>query len=100
MATSEPLALIVLCVKDTEREAQPFLEEARQYLMPAGRRVEAQFVWQKGTVSKAIVTQVQAAGGGMAAMGAFGESRLREVFLGSHTRRVLLACHCPVLLTR
>ena len=96
--SAEPLALVVLCVKDTKREAQPFLEEARQYLLP--HEVEAQFVWQEGTVSKAIVTQVQAAGGGMAAMGAFGESRLREVFLGSHTRRVLLACHCPVLLTR
>jgi len=113
---AESLELIVLCVKDTEREAQPLLQEARQYLLPPGervedlahrrvgelahRRVEAQFVWQGGTVSEAIVDRVQAAGGGMVAMGAFGESRLKEVFLGSHTRRVLLACHCPVLLSR
>ncbi len=93
-----PLGLIVLCVKDTEQEAQPLLEEARQYLLPHG--VEAEFVWQAGTVSKAIVAQVKEAGGGMVAMGAFGESRLREVLLGSHTRRVLLACTCPVLLAR
>ncbi len=95
---AEPLRLIVLCVKDAEQEAQPLLEEARQYL--ASHQVEAEFVWQAGTVSKAIVAQVAEAGGGMVAMGAFGESRLREVLLGSHTRRVLLACACPVLLAR
>ena len=95
---AERLSLIVLCIKDVEQEARPLLEEARQYLLPHG--VEAEFLWQKGPVAKAIVAKVKEAGGGMVAMGAFGESRLREVLLGSHTRRVLLACTCPVLLAR
>jgi nucleotide-binding universal stress UspA family protein len=94
----QPLELVVLTVAETERQAQPFLEEARQYLLP--HEVEARLLWRAGTVSEAIVAQVNEAGGGLVAMGAFGQSRLREVFLGSHTRRVLLACDWPVLLTR
>jgi nucleotide-binding universal stress UspA family protein len=94
----EPLELLVLTVAENERQAQPILEEARQYLLP--HQVEARLLWRSGTVSDAIVAQVTEAGGGLVAMGAFGQSRLREVFLGSHTRRVLLACEFPVLLTR
>lgn len=92
------LKLAVLCVKDEQEEARPLLKEARSYLDAHG--VEARFLWKQGTVSQAIVAQTGEAGGGMVAMGAFGESRLKEVFLGSHTRRVLVACDCPVLLTR
>jgi nucleotide-binding universal stress UspA family protein len=94
----QPLELLVLTVAETERQAQPILEEARQYLLP--HQVQARLLWRSGTVSDAIVAQMTEAGGGLVAMGAFGQSRLREVFLGSHTRRVLLACEYPVLLTR
>lgn len=94
----QPLKLLVLAVTDTEAQAEPLLEEARRYLAP--HRVPAEFVRREGPVSKAIVEEVRRAGGGMVAMGAFGESLLREVLLGSHTRRVLEACQCPVLLVR
>ena len=94
----EPLKLVVLTVTDSEAQAQPLLEEARRYLTP--HRVQAEFVRRQGTVSEAIVAQVGSVGSGMVAMGAFGESLLREVLLGSHTRRVLQACRWPVLLVR
>ncbi len=97
-AESRHLDLIVLTVRDEEDQARPLLKEARNYLSAHG--LEARLVWKKGSVSKAIVAELEAAGVGFVSMGAFGESRLREVFLGSHTRRVLEACDCPVLLTR
>jgi len=91
------LELIVLTVAEQENQAQPLFEEARNYLAAHGQ--EARFLWEKGPLTQAVLSQLEATGAGLVAMGAFGKSRLREVFLGSHTRRVLLACDCPVLLT-
>jgi nucleotide-binding universal stress UspA family protein len=90
--------LVVLAVTDKQRDAEPILDEARTFVACHG--VEAEYVWECGHVSDTVVSQCKEKGCGMVAMGAFGDSRLREALVGSQTRRVLTRCECPVLMNR
>jgi len=97
-AEASGMELVVLAVKDDEDEAEFVLQEAGNYV--SSHNLEAEYVRKAGPVSQTVVDQARELNCGLVAMGAFGDSRLREALVGSQTRRVLVRCEQPVLMNR
>jgi nucleotide-binding universal stress UspA family protein len=97
MAAQLGASLTVLFVTETPEEGAPLLDEARKYA--ASRGVEVSF----RTLTGDPVENIVAAAGrdfDLIVMGAYGHSRIRELFLGSTTAGVLARVALPVLLYR
>ncbi|MDR1076777.1 MAG: universal stress protein [Xanthomonadaceae bacterium] len=89
----------LLMVADTpSNEQQLDLEWAKQRLQMGGFRANA---WvASGSPEVAIAQQIEANRVDLLAMGAYGHSRLRTMFAGSTTSRILRTCLVPVLVVR
>ncbi len=97
MAGGLAAALTVLAVAGDAQEGGLLLEEARQYTAP--RELPITFRHHPGDPVPAIVETAQE-DFDLVVMGAYGHSRLRELFLGSTTAGVLARVTLPVLLYR
>ena len=74
------------------------LEEARNYL--SAYSVAVEYVNRSGDAAEQIVQYASECGADILVMGAYGHSKMREVFLGSTTAYAVNRVSCPVLLVR
>ncbi len=86
----------MLSVNKTEEEAQPYLDEAAQYLEPYGFTVEK--TWRDGNAADMIVTMAGEKKASLIVMGGYGDNVIKEFFVGSTTEKVLRVVKVPVLL--
>lgn len=97
-ARSLDLPLVVVCVAAEEREGQGILSEAETYLEP--HRLRLKTVLESGNPVEGILQVAQREACDLVIMGAYGHSRVRELFLGSTTDGLLRAARIPILLYR
>lgn len=74
------------------------LDEAREYLDQ--HEVESDFVERSGNAGEEIVAYANEVEAGLLVMGAFGQSKVLELVIGSTTAYTMNHARCPVLLTR
>jgi len=96
-----PMVVAVVAADDDQRpRAEAILHEARE-LASAYQDVDAEFVLLEGEETEVLVTRcADEKACDLIAMGAYGESRIREWLLGSTTTGVLARATQPVLLAR
>jgi nucleotide-binding universal stress UspA family protein len=94
--TGAPLRVLVLGGEDMEAAAQ----DARSYLSDHKLDAPVERLLAGADVAAKIVEYAREAGAGMLVMGAYGHSRVRELFIGSTTMDVVNHAACPVLLCR
>jgi nucleotide-binding universal stress UspA family protein len=92
------LPLVAVCVSSSEQEGRVILGEAESYLEPHRLRLKA--VLETGAPVEGILQVAQREACDLIIMGAFGHSRVRELFVGSTTDGILRAAEIPVLLYR
>jgi nucleotide-binding universal stress UspA family protein len=98
LAAGLDLPLVVVCVSSDEREGRATLGEAEAYLEPHKLRTKA--VLESGAPVDGILQVAQRESCDLIIMGAFGHSRVRELFVGSTTDGILRVAELPVLLYR
>ena len=98
LAAGLDLPLVAVCVSSDEREGRTILAEAESYLEPHRLRVKA--VLESGSPVEGTLQVAQRESCDLIIMGAFGHSRVRELFVGSTTDGILRAAELPVLLYR
>ncbi len=92
------LPLVVVCVSSDEREGRAFLGEAEAYFEP--HKLQLKAVLETGSPVEGILQVAQRESCDLIIMGAWGHSRVRELFLGSTTDGILRSAELPVLLYR
>lgn len=98
LATGLELPLVVVCVSSEERTGRASLDEAEAYLEPHHLVFKA--VLESGTSVEGILQVAQRESCDLIIMGAYGHSRIRELFVGSTTDGILRSAGIPVLLYR
>jgi len=98
LAAGLDLQLVVVCVSSDERAGRVTLGEAESYLEPHRLRVKA--VLESGAPVEGILQVAQREACDLIIMGAYGHSRVRELFVGSTTDGILRSAGLPVLLYR
>lgn len=96
MLTGLPVVLAMVGVETALARRQ--LEEARIALQAAGFSAETELM--AGEPQAVLPARVKAKGPALLVMGAFGHSRLRQLFLGSTTTTLLRLSEVPVLFMR
>lgn len=91
-----PVTVVMVGNENNENVAE--LEWARARLSKAGFSVATQLL--QGDVEEQLLDYAAEYGVGCIVMGAYGHSRIREFFVGSHTNRMLMRCKLPLLLLR
>ncbi|MDP0499933.1 MAG: universal stress protein [Verrucomicrobiota bacterium JB022] len=94
----EGLSIRLLCVGTQSNAAKLELEAAELSLKKAGRNVVVD--QPPGDPEKVIPEVVAREKAQLLVMGAYGQSRLREFFVGSTTTALVRTCQIPVLLFR
>ena len=74
------------------------LREASAYLEP--HQLDVKTILEKGNSVEGILKAAEREGCDLIVMGAYGHSRVRELFLGSTTDGILREAKSPVLLYR
>jgi nucleotide-binding universal stress UspA family protein len=90
--------IVILTVKKTEDDARPLLDEAAKYFEPYDH-LEVEKVWKTGSATDVIVQVAQEIKASLIVMGGYGDNKLKELFMGSTTEKVLKAISTPVLLS-
>ena len=90
-----PLDVLVVA---PEASAKHRIEEARTYL--AAHPVPVEYISKEGDAAELIVSHAKERGIDLIVMGAFGQSKVLELVLGSTTAHTLNHAPCPVLLVR
>ena len=98
LAAGLDLPLVVVCVSSDERGGRATLGEAEAYLEP--HRLRTKSVLESGSPVEGILQVAQREACDLIIMGAFGHSRVRELFVGSTTDGILRSADVPVLLYR
>jgi nucleotide-binding universal stress UspA family protein len=98
LAAGLDLPLVAVCVSSDEREGRVILGEAEAYLEP--HKLQLKAVLETGSPVEAILQVAQHESCDLIIMGAWGHSRVRELFLGSTTDGILRSAELPVLLYR
>ncbi|WP_297202799.1 universal stress protein [uncultured Pluralibacter sp.] len=75
------------------------LHDAQQILQAAGIDAESRLI-QDESVSRGLCRYAEENGADLIVMGAWGHSRLRRFFIGSHTTAMLAESHYPLLMLR
>lgn len=88
----------LLTVGPETDDTRASLERARTMLEGAGYTVRADIV--PGQPETVIADLVEADGIGLLVMGAYGHSRIRNLFIGSTTAEMVRSCRIPVVLFR
>lgn len=91
-----PIEVVMVGVENTDNKAD--LEWARSRLHEAGFEVSATLL--QGDVENELLEYAEENQIDCIVMGAYGHSRIREFFVGSHTNRLLMRCKLPLLLLR
>ena len=91
--------LDVITVTRNPADAEPAMEEAREYLAP-WKLATCTVHHRSGRARDQIVAHAHESKTGLLAMGAFGHNRVSEFLFGSATRHLLEHLPCPVLLAR
>lgn len=86
----------VLSVDEDYENALPHLKTAEKYLKAYG--IEAELIWKKPEVVKAIVSTVEEKNIKMAAMGAYGHESWKQLIFGSNTEKAIKNLNIPLLL--
>lgn len=90
---------VLSCAEGHDEEvASHRLSEVEGIFKPAG--IEATYQVLNGVVENAIAEYVKDSSIDMLVLGAYGHSRIRELFIGSTTTELLRACHVPVFCFR
>lgn len=97
MAMNLEASLTVLVATGNSEEGEELLEEAGRYVEK--RDLQVSFTRRVGD-SVSTILEISETGYDLVVMGAYGHSRLRELFLGSTTTGVLSRIKIPVLLYR
>lgn len=98
LAAGLDLPLVAVCVSSSEQEGRAILGEAETYLEPHKLRLKT--VLETGAPVDGILHVAQRESCDLIIMGAFGHSRVRELFVGSTTDGILRSAEIPVLLYR
>ena len=88
----------VLLTVGAPEEARDIVSEAESYLRPYG--MDLVKITRRGDEDSLILSVAEEEGCDLIIMGAYGHSRVREIFLGSTTESVLKGTTLPVLLHR
>ncbi len=89
---------LVNLVKHNSEEGLKRLETAKQILLQGGFDPICQIL--RGDTEKAIAAYVEENQINLLIMGAYGDSRIRHLVIGSTTAQMLSSCKIPVLLFR
>ncbi|MBL4585121.1 MAG: universal stress protein [Pseudomonadales bacterium] len=88
----------IISVKNNNKERQPALDKAAEKLTNAGFDVRAEVV--EGNIQTALNTYIQEHSIELLVMGAYGHSRLHQLFVGSHTTNMVRQSDIPVLIAK
>ena len=91
-----PIEVVMVGVENTDNKAD--LDWALTRLREAGFDVNSTLL--QGDVEDALLEFAEDNQVDCIVMGAYGHSRIREFFVGSHTNRMLMRCKLPLLLLR
>lgn len=91
-----PIAVVMVGAENNDNMVE--LEWAKTRLSDAGFEVSAELL--QGDVEDELLDYADDNGVDCIVMGAYGHSRIREFFVGSHTNRLLMRCKLPLLLLR
>ena len=91
-----PIEVVMVGVENTDNKAD--LDWALMRLREAGFDANATLL--QGDVEDALLEFAEDNQVDCIVMGAYGHSRIREFFVGSHTNRMLMRCKLPLLLLR
>jgi nucleotide-binding universal stress UspA family protein len=98
MAESRAIPVTVVCVSSDSQAGERHLDEAAAFLEPHG--IEPERILESGPATEGILAAAERTQSDLIIMGAFGHSRVRELFLGSTTDGILRKAKIPVLLYR
>jgi len=98
LAAGLELPLVTVCVSSDEREGRATLAEAESYLEP--HKLSVKFILESGSPVEGILLVARRESCDLIITGAFGHSRMRELFVGSTTDGILRSAEIPVLLYR
>lgn len=93
-AWSAPLDVLVV----NAQKGEAVLQEAKNYLEPHG--LSTRFELRQDDPGETIVAYAKECGADLLVMGAYGHSKVRELFVGSTTAFAMNQSPCPLLLTR
>lgn len=88
----------VLGVDDGEIDMQDRVQKAVDFLTAHGRTAQGHVVPEGKGVDETVTDHVRSLSAGLLVMGAYGESRFREMIFGSTTRTLLAHAGVPILL--
>lgn len=91
-----PVHVVMVASENQEHEEQ--LDWAKERLASSGFDVTARLI--SGDVEETLLEYASENQMGAMVMGAYGHSRIREFFVGSHTNRLLTTTNIPLLLLR
>jgi nucleotide-binding universal stress UspA family protein len=98
LAAGLGLPLVVVAVSSDEEEGRATLAEAEAYLEP--HKLDTKAVLEGGSPVEGILQVCRREGCDLVVMGAYGHSRVRELFVGSTTDGLVRKADVPVLLYR
>ncbi len=98
LAEALGLPVTVVSVASDDSAGQDLLDEAATFLEPHG--VAAAKILESGPTVESILSAAEREGCTLIVMGAYGHSRVRELFVGSTTDGILRKARIPVLLFR
>ena len=90
--------LTVVLITDNQTLAAERMKQVEEALADA--KIDAQTIVLPGKEDKALLRFIQEGAVELMVMGAYGQGRLRELFVGSTTTAVIRKSPIPVLLTR
>lgn len=88
----------LVTVKSAQAKLQEKFDNAKQRLVEAGLKVTSTFL--EGDIQQALVDYKVENNIGLVVMGAFGHSRLRQLFVGSNTLRMIENTDVPIVVLR
>jgi len=92
------ITIITVCQREHEETASQFLQEAHKQALTLKITCDAQLLC--GVPEKAILEFAEKTKADLIVMGAYGNTRIRELILGSTTSHVIRKAPVPVLLIR
>lgn len=86
----------VVAVADDQKTAEERARYAAELFTKHGYQATPHGIGSGAEPADIVLTEAEALGATLIAMGAYGQSALHDFFLGSTTQRLLKACPCPL----
>lgn len=100
LAAALPAPLVVLTVNEKGDAAQTMETLAAGEQLARDHGVNVETVTAEGKAGPTVLRIAEEKGCDLIAIGAFGHSRIRELFIGSAASHITARAHCPVLMAR